>query len=548
MNLLMVDDEVTMIQILVKALPWEEIGFQNVFTAYNAEVAREIMLTSHIDIMICDIEMPQESAARESAAAGSEEAEPEKTSADAVLKDGEITELLMIWPAANASPADMQAVEDAINAVVAEHVDAKVKLQIIEWGSYSDQINLMLSSGEKLDIFFTASGINEMAGRGQLYPIKDLVGVYAPDAAEAMSRYIDACYFDGELYGLPSYRDCANQGGFVCRKDVLEETGYMEDDIKTWDDVEELLKKVQEIHPDMYPMIPANTQNGPFNTYLAGVFDIITSGVGCYIDDTDGHVDIINTYATEEYLEMAKKAQDWNEKGYFMPDSTTSSAIRSDLIKAGNSFGYYGNVHPGTVTQETMNSGRDMVAIPMSTRILTTTLVNFCQWLIPAQCENPAKALAVLNLLYSDSEVQNLFRYGIEGLDYEVKDEGKGIVGYPEGVTSDSVGWGNEMWLTGNASVGYAWETDPENVFDKYSEYNDTAVLSPLYGFLYDSSNVKNEISAISNVTDKYKSIIEAGLADPETTVAKFNEELESAGISRVIEDMQQQVDDWMNN
>ena len=39
------------------------------------------------------------------------------------------------------------------------------------------------------------------------------------------------------------------------------------------------------------------------------------------------------------------------------------------------------------------------------------------------------------------------------------------------------------MWLSGNASVGYAWETDPEDVFEKYSEFNDTATLSPLYGF-----------------------------------------------------------------
>lgn len=38
-----------------------------------------------------------------------------------------------------------------------------------------------------------------------------------------MERYIEACYFDGNLYGLPTYRDLASQAGFMCRADILEE-------------------------------------------------------------------------------------------------------------------------------------------------------------------------------------------------------------------------------------------------------------------------------------------------------------------------------------
>ena len=115
------------------------------------------------------------------------------------LKDGKTEELLMVWPGSNASPADMQAVEDAMNEIIGEKVDAKVKLQIIEWGAYNDQTNLMLSSGEKLDMVFLMSNIREDGQRGQLYPINDLVETYAPDAYSAMERYIEACYFDGKV-------------------------------------------------------------------------------------------------------------------------------------------------------------------------------------------------------------------------------------------------------------------------------------------------------------------------------------------------------------
>ena len=214
-----------------------------------------------------------------------------------------------------------------------------------------------------------------------------------------------------------------------------------------------------------------------------------------------------------------------------MPDSTTNTTPRQDILKAGNAFGYLGNYHPGIVTQETMNTGMEIVAVPVTAKSLSTESVNFVEWLIAAQCENPQKALAVLNLLYSNADFQNLFRYGIEGKDYEVKDEKNGVAGYPEGITSANVGWGNEMWISGNAAVGYAWETDPEEVFIRYAEFNDTAVLSPLYGFIYDTGNVRNEITAISNATDKYKAIIENGDADPETSLEAFNEELKAAGI-----------------
>lgn len=464
---------------------------------------------------------------------------------DSVLKDGKMTELTVVFPSSNASPAQLSEVEAAMNTIIQKTVDAKVKLQIIEWGAYQDQINLMLSSGEKMDMFFAISNLKDMANKGQLVPITDLVDKYAKKAKDIMSRYLDACYFNSDLYGFPTYRDLANQGGLVCRQDILKETDMKAENIKSWDDLETLLKKVKELHPDMYPLIPADVTRGCLASYNKGVFDIVQSGVGAYINDTDGQVNIINTYDTKEYLELAEKAYEWNEKGYFMPDSTTTTAVRQDLIRSDKGFGYIGNVHPGTVTQETMNSGKEMVAIPLTARTLTTAGVNFCQWVLPIQCESPEKTLAILNMLYTDPDMQNLFRYGIEGKDYVVKDAAKGIAGYPDGVDSKSAGWSNEMWMTGNASIGYAWETDPEDVWNKYATYNDDAVLSPLYGFVYDSSNVKTEISAISNVTDKYTAIIEAGLTDPESTVKKLNDELKGAGIQNIIDDMQKQADEW---
>ena len=463
---------------------------------------------------------------------------------DPVLKDGEMTEILVTFPGISSAPASLAEVEAAINEEVSKTMDAVIRLNVLEWGTYTDQTNLMLSSGEKMDLFFSYSGTKDYVNKGQLIPITGMMDTYGKDMQDAMGKYIDACYVGDELYGVPTFRDLASQAGLVCRKDILEETGMDAAQIKTLDDVEELLKKVKELHPEMSLLVSSEPKRGPLANINKGVFDIIQSGVGVYMNDNDGHIDIVNTYETDEYMELAQKAFEWNKKGYFIPDSTTITDVRQDLIKAGNCFGYIGNSHPGTTTQETMNTGMDMVTIPLTDRILTTQGVDFSQWTLPVACEAPEKALAFLDILYSNPKVQNLFRFGIENKDYVVNENG--IAGYPEGVTSSTVGWTNESWITGNAAIGYAWETDPENVWEEYQKYNDTAEISPLYGFIFDSSKVKNEIVAISNVIDKYQGIAEAGLNDPDTTVAKFNEELKAAGIQKIVDEMQAQADAWI--
>lgn len=60
MNVLLVDDDIAVIRILVKSDCWEQAGVGQVFCAYNAFEAKKIVENEDIQIIICDIEMPQE--------------------------------------------------------------------------------------------------------------------------------------------------------------------------------------------------------------------------------------------------------------------------------------------------------------------------------------------------------------------------------------------------------------------------------------------------------------------------------------------------------
>lgn len=57
-RILLVDDEIYAIEGLKYNIAWESLGFAEIFEAYNIEMAQKIVTEHPIDIMICDIEMP----------------------------------------------------------------------------------------------------------------------------------------------------------------------------------------------------------------------------------------------------------------------------------------------------------------------------------------------------------------------------------------------------------------------------------------------------------------------------------------------------------
>ncbi|QUH29025.1 response regulator transcription factor [Vallitalea guaymasensis] len=57
-NLLIVDDEITAVKGLAYGISWNDIGIDEIFTAYNGQEALEIINNHKIDILISDIRMP----------------------------------------------------------------------------------------------------------------------------------------------------------------------------------------------------------------------------------------------------------------------------------------------------------------------------------------------------------------------------------------------------------------------------------------------------------------------------------------------------------
>ena len=96
-------------------------------------------------------------------------------------------------------------------------------------------------------------------------------------------------------------------------------------------------------------------------------------------------------------------------------------------------------------------------------------------------------------------------------------------------------------WLAGE------WEDSIDNYGEKMTEYNDSAMVSPAYGFIFDSTDVANEVTACSNVVQQYCiSVEENGEVDVDTALEKLNQALKEAGIDTIIAEKQEQYDAFL--
>lgn len=56
---MLVDDDKCIVQGIKRKICWEKLGIGNVYVAYNIRQAKELILEVPVEIMVCDIEMPQ---------------------------------------------------------------------------------------------------------------------------------------------------------------------------------------------------------------------------------------------------------------------------------------------------------------------------------------------------------------------------------------------------------------------------------------------------------------------------------------------------------
>lgn len=454
--------------------------------------------------------------------------------------NGEIVKLV-VWGVGSADTDDCNEVAAAISEITREKIGVEIELVR---GQDADQINLALTSGEKIDLMNYNNVNGQLAAvvrNNYATPLDDLLEQYGQGAKGVIDPLdLDACRFDGKLYALPNMKDTSRAAGFAMRKDIVDELGIEVPELGTYEDMHEILTKVHEAYPDMYPLVPTWNKGGMQETLP---IDPLGDVLGVLENAFDDSTTVVNYYATDSYREFCEMMYQWNQEGLIMPDATTTT---ENNLLSGNGFAMFENYKPGKELEVQKGNNRECVFMRVIEPYKYTDVPNGNSFMIPYSSEHPEKAMELWSLMFTDPEVSNLFINGIEGKHWVYTDDSKTFITTPEGAESNSSGYTSVDWSWPNERITPVWEGGLPDLWDQLDKFSRAGVPSPAHGFSWNSAPVLNQVTACNNVVSSYHTALRWGAMDPAENLPKFIAELEAAGINDIIAEKQKQLDAFL--
>ena len=465
------------------------------------------------------------------------------------LKEPSLVTLDVVTMSSGKNEPDISNVAAEMNKILEERFNINVDLTFIPFGNYADQITLMLSSGEDADLLpVYMIPLPSAAHAGQIIPLDDLLDQYGSGIQEALGDYLEAGRVDGDIYGVTTGRDLANSQGFAMVKSVADELEIDVESIKTLDDLETALYTVKENTENVWPVVVSAGENIRNWGWDPLGDDVINLGV---LMNMGQDKTVENLYETDEYRDLATRMHKWMQDGLIQADAVNTTETATTLISAGTGFGYFTNLKPGYAEENSSALGIDIVVAEIVPALAATNNVSRATWAISSGSDHPEAAMKVLNELFSNPELSNLYMYGIEDVHYKVVEagaasNGQSIIDFADGVDATTSNYRRSgTWLQPNQFVGHVWNGSAADIWDQQQQFNEDALKSVAFGFTYDSANVLNQVTAATNVVAKYHKALLAGALDPEATLEQFNAELYSAGLQDILDEKQAQLDAW---
>lgn len=447
------------------------------------------------------------------------------------------------------SQPDETRIEEKINEILEPELNAKLDLVVLPWASAAQQLQLMLSGDEKIDFFYTqATNAVQYMNSGQIMDMSELIDKYGTNLKEIYGEDIAKInQIDGFVYGVPNQIERGSIPAIFMRKDLVEKYNIDTTQIKEPKDLEKVFETVKAGEPDMTMLYSNNTDDTPIGRLFRGDNLSDSNYLGVLMDQINSTT-VENFFASDWFKDTTTMLYDWYKKGYISQDAGTNTENWRSVCKAGNLFSLFFAYHPGTPVEFSSSTGYDFEIVPFYDEpIINSSSYNGVTFAMAQNSENPEKAMEVLDYIYGSPEVMNLLNWGEEGTDYVVEDEANGIINYPEGISTDNVGYSlNLGWELPNQFITYKWTGSDPQLWDKMQEFNTSAKSSKAVGFLFDNGDYSNEIAALSNVVKQYSGALYSGSGDPEELIPQLLEALDDAGIEKVIQAKQEQLDKWL--
>ena len=444
------------------------------------------------------------------------------------------------------APTDEEAVENAINEILLEKLNATVDFQFSTWTDFQTKYSLELTSGNS-DLVYIANWLNygQLAGDGAFLELDELLDSTCPDLKALIGEdNLNMCAIDGKVYAIPSAWPEYVSPGIKYREDLRKKYDLPVPD--SIENAEAYFKGIKDNEPNQ-GILTVTTEE---STGLQVAFDaawILTLkypwvtvkglpyGLAANYDTPN---DVYDYWFSDDFVEDCKLMKKWADMG-FWSKSALSDTNNSDSFKNGLCVAEVAGQNPAKYITaigdlETGGQGWEAayLAYGEATGIIFPGHATQNGTAITRGCKNPERALQVVELMMCDEELNKLVQCGIQGTHYNVTEAGT----YEQ--IGEAFGYeGFNTWNLRNSEYKILKETDilQEEMFKEYeaigakTKFPNTDIYS---GFTEDYTAYDVERTAVSNVMRQYLAPLQAGLvSDVDAAVAEFREKVTEAGL-----------------
>lgn len=384
------------------------------------------------------------------------------------------------------APKDLQLVNDAINQITLKDLNCEIKISPIGFADFGTKYNLMLTSGQNVDMVWTATWMNFQAYalKGAFLPLDDLL----PQAAPNLLKFIpeetwNISKVNGKSYCIPTTRESYGSWGFLYREDLRQKYGIPE--IKDMNTVEAFLEGIKKNEKTMLP-----TSDSPDSAFIGAFYPFVfenrlapvanfSYGLGIRIDKPR---ELVKYWETPEFLEYCKLMKSWSDKGYMERGILSKKSDVYQEVVSGKSASMISGTDPSrtntNVIIPAIKQHPDWKFGYLNWGLMSGISYGgapiFMSCALPKSGKNPERALAFLEKALLDKEFYRLINNGIEGVHYKV-DEG-----------------GYYVSLNDPQSPGYIQNALYTNLFTFNKDY---AIFSKEYDFERNINDLSKKIS-----------------------------------------------------
>jgi len=441
------------------------------------------------------------------------------------------------WQMGNMQPgfaADQRIISDYVE----EKIGVRVNFRLAGWAEAAQRFNTMINSGEYFDILFTDAGTyNRFFAQGAFADITDLLPEEAPLLWETVPAILwEGVKINGRIYSVPSYKDSSISGFYFWNDYFVQK--YNIDVTKTgWSYLDEVFSRVKEGEgPRFYPFLLSRSSNiWVFDFYDSLLTDFPV--IGIRIDDPERRV--VLTIEQPDIVETFKYFRSWYEAGIINPDANLlheTPSTPNPLLKMLQAW-------PSVALVVAARDGIERYhPVRFFGPYYSTASIQGSMNGISSNSRHKAEALKLLELVNTDTKLRDMLVYGIEGKHFNYVDDGTAVE-----IIRAAGDWSLVNYMQGNYFIVTPQKDVPPNYWDEIRQQNEIAQPVTTMGFVIDLEPIRVDLMNCKLVWDRYSTDLTLGASNPNEILPKVIRELKAAGVDRLIENIQQQVDVFFN-